>query len=91
MKKPTTSKKPVQKATWVLCSGIALNTVLRSSLADCAETSEDFGGVSMTKPKTSEKLIQNVKWVLYSGIAVNTMLLIAALAEGPKAPRSIGE
>jgi hypothetical protein len=45
----------------------------------------------MTKLKTTEKLIQNAKWVLYSGVALNTVLLISALADSPKTPRSIGE
>jgi hypothetical protein len=45
----------------------------------------------MKKPKTTEKLLQKAKWVLYSGIALNTALLIAALADGPKTPRYIGE
>lgn len=46
----------------------------------------------MKKDKSTEsKLMTKVKWVLYSGVALNTMLLIAAVADGPKTPRYVGE
>ncbi len=45
----------------------------------------------MNKPTKVAKLVQKAKWVLYSGIALNTMLIISALADTPKVPRSAAE